>query len=97
LCEIDGIEAIVNNKSSKKGLTKKEGKEKWKPFRNTLDKKGRKKFDEMWNIPRFYVSACSNSFQLVGLHPMIMSILFHHYKELPSCRSLFSFSPHSKR
>jgi hypothetical protein len=27
-------------------------------------------------------SACSNSCQLVPLHPIIMSILFHHYKEL---------------
>jgi len=29
-----------------------------------------------------YISACSNSVQLVALHPIIMSILFHHYKEL---------------
>ena len=35
--------------------------EEWKPFRNALDKKDRKKFDEMWDIPRWYVSACSNS------------------------------------
>jgi hypothetical protein len=28
------------------------------------------------------MSACSNSVQLVPLHPIIMSILFHHYKEL---------------
>jgi hypothetical protein len=42
-------------------------------------------FDEMWDISRSYVSACSNSCQLVPLHPIVMSILFHHYKELKEC------------
>jgi hypothetical protein len=60
-------------------------KEEWKPFRNALDKSDRKKFDETWDIPRLYASACSNSCQLVPLHPIIMSILFHHYKELKEC------------
>jgi hypothetical protein len=54
----------------------------WKPFRNALDKSERKDFDDMFDIPRLYLSACSNSVQLVPLHPIIMSILFHHYKEL---------------
>ena len=40
---------------------------------------------EMWGIPRLYVSACTNSVQLVPLHPFIISILFHHYKELKEC------------
>ena len=47
----------------------------------------KKKFDEMWDIPRLYVSACSNSVQLVPLHPIVISILFHHYKELKECIS----------
>lgn len=51
-------------------------KEDWKPFRDALDKKDRKEFDEMWDIPRLYVSACSNSVQMVPLHPIIVSILF---------------------
>lgn len=54
----------------------------WKPFRNALDKSERKDFDDMFDIPRLYLSACSNSVQLVPLHSIIMSILFHHYKEL---------------
>jgi hypothetical protein len=54
----------------------------WKPFRNALDKSERKEFDDMFDIPRLYLSACSNSVQLVPLHPIIMSIIFHHYKEL---------------
>jgi hypothetical protein len=54
----------------------------WKPFRNALDKSERKEFDDMFDIPRLYLTACSNSVQLVPLHPIIISILFHHYKEL---------------
>jgi hypothetical protein len=57
----------------------------WKPFRNALDKKDRKKFDEMFDIPRFYTSACFNSFQYVRLHPNLMSILLYHFKELTEC------------
>ena len=34
---------------------------------------------------RLYASACSNSCQLVALHPIVISILFHHYKELKNC------------
>src|SRR5215203_1580445 len=60
-------------------------KEDWKPFRNALDKSERKEFDDMFDIPRLYLTACSNSVQLVPLHPIIMSILFHHYKELLEC------------
>jgi hypothetical protein len=60
-------------------------KEDWKPFRNALSKSDRKKFDEMFDIPRFYISACSYSVQYVRLHPILMSILFHHYKELTEC------------
>jgi hypothetical protein len=54
----------------------------WEPFRNALDRSERKDFDDMFDIPRLYLSACSNSVPLVPLHPIIMSILFHHYKEL---------------
>jgi hypothetical protein len=60
-------------------------KEEWKPFRNALDKKVRKEFDEMFDIPRFHISACSNSVQYLRLHPILMSILFHHYKQLTEC------------
>lgn len=41
----------------------------------------------MWDIPRLYVSACSNSVQLVPLQPIIISILFHYYKELKECKT----------
>jgi hypothetical protein len=59
----------------------------WKPFRNALDKSERKEFDDMFDIAQLYISACSNSVLLVPLHPIIMSVLFHHYKELIQLRS----------
>jgi hypothetical protein len=62
-------------------------KEEWKPFRNALDKSDRKEFDEMWDLPKFYISACSNSVQYVRLHPILMSILLYHYKQLTECIS----------
>ena len=39
------------------------------------------------HLSRLYASPCSNSCQLVPLHPIIISILFHHYKELKECIS----------
>jgi hypothetical protein len=62
-----------------------EEKAEWKPFRNALDKSDRKEFDDMWDIPKLYITACSNSVSLVPLHPIMISILFHHYKELKEC------------
>jgi len=62
-------------------------KEEWKPFRNALDKSDRKKFDEMWDFPRWYISACPNSVQYVRLHPILMSILLYDYKQLTECIS----------
>jgi hypothetical protein len=40
----------------------------WKPFRNALDKSDRKKFDEMWDILRWYISACSSLSKFVPLY-----------------------------
>jgi hypothetical protein len=60
-------------------------KQEWKSFRNALDKSERKIFEEMLDIPRLYLSACSNSVSLVPFHPIVISILFHHYKELKEC------------
>jgi hypothetical protein len=41
----------------------------------------------MFDIPRFYISACSNSVQYVRLHPILMSILLYNYKHLMECMS----------
>ena len=52
-----------------------------------LDKSDRKKFDGMCDIPRWYISACSNSVQYVRLHPILMSILLYHSIQLTQCIS----------
>lgn len=57
----------------------------WKPFRSALDKKDRKEFDEMFAIPRLYLSACSYAVQPVRLYPIIMSILLHCFMQLGEC------------
>jgi hypothetical protein len=63
-------------------------KRRWTPFRNALyiKKSDRKDFDKkMFDIPRSYTSACSNSVQIIMLHSILMSILLHHFKQLTSC------------
>ena len=61
-------------------------KRRWKPFRNALyDKSDRKDFDRMFDIPRLYTSACSASVQIIRIHPILMSILLHHFKQLTEC------------
>ncbi len=54
----------------------------WKDYRKHLDDRERKDFDDMFKIPRLYISACSGSVSLVRIYPIFISIIFHHYKEL---------------
>jgi hypothetical protein len=54
----------------------------WKSFRNSLNKSERKIFDDMFTISHLYNSACSYSAKYVRIHPIFMSIIFHHYKQL---------------
>jgi hypothetical protein len=42
----------------------------------------KKKFDETFEIPRLYIAACTYSVQYVRLYPILMSMLFHHYRQL---------------
>jgi hypothetical protein len=58
-----------------------EEKKEWKPFRNALDKKEQKEFDEMWDVPKLYVSACSNSVSIRDFS-IPASILLNNYKQL---------------
>jgi hypothetical protein len=55
---------------------------KWKPFRQALSKKDKKIFDEMMSYPRLYNSAGSNACRPQLIHPILMSIIFEHYKQL---------------
>jgi hypothetical protein len=54
----------------------------WKAFRKCLDKSDRKAFDRMFSIAHLYNSACSYSANPIRIHPIFMSIIFHHYKQL---------------
>jgi hypothetical protein len=54
----------------------------WKPFRNALDRKDRKEFDSMFADIRLYISACSYATRPVRVQPILMALLFHHYKQL---------------
>ena|SRR5688572_5964334 len=57
-------------------------KEEWKAFRKALDKEDRKVFDDMFAISILYNSASVYSTKFVRIHPIFMSIIFHHYKQL---------------
>ncbi|MDQ6863841.1 MAG: hypothetical protein M3044_08455 [Thermoproteota archaeon] len=54
----------------------------WKIFRNALDKSDRRIFDEMFSISHLYNSACSYAANPIRIRPILMSIIFHHYKKL---------------
>ena len=54
----------------------------WREFRRALDKKDRKVFDGMFSICHLYNSACSFAAKPIRIHPIFMSIIFHHYKQL---------------
>ena len=54
----------------------------WKVFRNALDKSDRRIFDEMFSISHLYNSACSYAAYPIRIRPILMSIIFHHYKKL---------------
>ena len=55
---------------------------KWKIFRQRLSKKDKKVFDEMLDYSRLYNSAGSNACRPILIHPILMSIVFEHYKQL---------------
>jgi hypothetical protein len=57
-------------------------KEEWKSFRKALDRKDRKIFDDMFDVSILYNSASAYSAKYIRIHPIFMSIIFHHYKKL---------------
>ena len=54
----------------------------WKQFRNSLDRKDRKEFDSMFADARLYISACSYAVKPVRVQPIMLALVFHHYKRL---------------
>lgn len=59
---------------------------KWKIFRQGLDKKDRKIFDQMFSYSGLFNSAGSNACRPMLIHPILMSIIFEHYKQLDTLR-----------
>jgi hypothetical protein len=64
--------------------------ERWKRFRKYLRNKNEKKlFTHMFSISNLYNSACSNAVNPIRIHPIMMSIILHHYKMLKEPTSSF--------
>jgi len=57
---------------------------KWAKFRKTLDKNNKKLFDELFDVARLYISACMMSCRPIRLEPILMAIIFHHFKQILS-------------
>ncbi len=63
---------------------------KWKLFRKYLKNKNEKKlFTHMFLTANLYNSACSNAANPIRIHPIMMSIILHHYKMLKEQTSSF--------
>ena len=60
----------------------------WKIFREQLNKKEKKMFDQMFSYSRLYNSAGSNASRPILIHPIIMYIIFQHYKQLKNIETL---------
>jgi len=58
----------------------------WKIFRQQLNKKEKKMFDEMLDYSRLYNSAGSNACRPELIYPILMSIILEHYKQLEKLR-----------
>jgi hypothetical protein len=63
-------------------LASAEEQKEWKEFRKALDKSDKKAFDAMFDISNLYNSASSYAAKPIRIHPIFMSIIFHHYKQL---------------
>ena len=59
-----------------------EERKEWKELRQALDKSDRRAFDDMFLICHLYNSACSFAAKPIRIHPIFMSIIFHHYKQI---------------
>ncbi|HJT83796.1 MAG TPA: hypothetical protein VJ697_04890 [Nitrososphaeraceae archaeon] len=54
----------------------------WKEYRKYLNINDRKIFDNLFNVVTLYNSASSYAAIPIRIHPVMMSIVFHHYKIL---------------
>lgn len=58
-----------------------------KIFREQLDKSERKAFDEMMAYPHLYNAAGVTACKTVLIQPILMSIIFEHYKQLDNIQN----------
>ena len=61
---------------------------KWHLFRQELDKRERKMFDEMVFISRLYNVAGVGACKPVLLQPILISIIIEHYKQLNKLKTV---------
>ena len=54
----------------------------WKEYREYLNKNDRTAFDKLFTVATLYNSASSYVAIPIRIHPIMMSIVFHHYKTL---------------
>ena len=54
----------------------------WKKFRAALDRNERKSFDDMFAVARLYISACMMSCRPVRIQPILLVVIFHHFKQI---------------
>jgi hypothetical protein len=73
-----------------------EEKKEWKEFRQSLDKKDRKTFDNLFLAASLYNSVSSYAARPIRIHPIFMSIIFHHYKQLTEIRQQIEEGMESK-
>lgn len=55
---------------------------KWKEFRSKLTKQDKKTFDSMMSATKLYISSGMMTHKPLVIHPLLLSIVFHHYKQL---------------
>ena len=54
----------------------------WRQFLRALSTRDRAGLDRIFRIARLYVPACMLSCRPVRIQPIMMAIVFHHYKQL---------------
>jgi len=55
---------------------------KWKKFRLALNKQDKATFDELFAISRLYISTCMMACNPIRIQPIMMAMIFHHYKQI---------------
>ena len=54
----------------------------WKSFRSKLPKQEKKSFDNMLSATKLYISSGMMAHKPIVVEPLLMSIVFHHYKQI---------------